>query len=495
MLTETTPCDPTILRQLLNGQLSESTEAALTTHVETCVRCRTELEQLAASTHWWLETHEFLSDKLDSVSGLSPDSASGSQSKHVPRSIADAPDCQTLTFLAPSDNPAMLGRLGEFEVLEFIGRGGMGLVLKGYDHELNRFVAIKVLRPHYAEHAAARQRFSREAQAAAAVVHPHVVAIHAVDSAHQPPYFVMSYVPGESLQQRLDRAGPLDIAEVLRISQQVAEGLAAAHGQGLIHRDIKPANILLERNVERVLLTDFGLARAVDDASLTQSGVITGTPQYMSPEQARGESLDPRTDLFSLGSVMYAMLAGHPPFRADSAYAVLRRINEDIPRPLREINPNVPDWLEAFVNCLLKKRPEDRWQSAKQVADLLKQCLAHVRQPVLGGLPAEITSLNPVRRSVLKNRMIVGAILGMVAVLSLVGVLVNRRPIIQRPIIQQGENRPSDQSDQELRASESNQPQRTHPETESDEKWVDPFTAEVERVDARLRILELETDF
>src|SRR5205823_3462976 len=151
----------------------------------------------------------------------------------------------------------------------------------------------------------------------AAVRNEHVIGIYAVEEANELPYLVMEFVNGLSLQERLDRSGPLELQEVLRIGLQTAAGLAAAHAQGLVHRDVKPANILLENGVARVKLTDFGLARAVDDASLTQSGVLAGTPQYMAPEQAHGEPADHRADLFSLGSVLYAMCTGRPPFRAD----------------------------------------------------------------------------------------------------------------------------------------------------------------------------------
>ncbi|HJZ55979.1 MAG TPA: serine/threonine-protein kinase, partial [Gemmataceae bacterium] len=227
-------------------------------------------------------------------------------------------------FLAPSDQPDSLGRIGHYEVQEVIGRGGMGVVLKAFDPRLHRVVAIKVMA---AEVAAARRRFSREARAAAAVVHDNVVTIHAVEEDHRPPYLVMQYGDGASLQEKLDRAGPLGLREVLRI------GMQAAHAQGLVHRDVKPANILLEDSVERVRITDFGLARAVDDATLTASGMIAGTPQYMSPEQARGDTVDQRSDLFSLGSVLYAMLTGRPPFRAGTSMAVLKRICDDHPTP------------------------------------------------------------------------------------------------------------------------------------------------------------------
>ena len=161
---------------------------------------------------------------------------------------------------------------------------------------------------------------------------------------------------------------------------QVAAGLAAAHARGLVHRDVKPANILLENGVERVKITDFGLARAVDDASLTQSGLIAGTPAYMSPEQADGTKVDHRSDLFSLGSVLYALCAGRPPFRAETTLAVLKRVCEDTPRPLREVNPDIPDWLEAIIARLHAKDPAERFQTAAEVAELLGRHLAHLQQ-------------------------------------------------------------------------------------------------------------------
>ncbi|MCA9056768.1 MAG: serine/threonine protein kinase, partial [Planctomycetaceae bacterium] len=190
---------------------------------------------------------------------------------------------------------------------------------------------------------------------AAAVVHPHVVPIQTVDEHSGLPYLVMPVVEGQSLQHRVDQEGPLRIVEAVRIAAQVAEGLSAAHEQGLVHRDIKPANVLLENGVERVQITDFGLARAIDDASMTRSGVIAGTPQYMSPEQAHGDSIDLRSDLFSLGSLIYFMLAGRSPFRAETTMGVLNRIANDQPRSIRSINADVPDWLEQIVMKLLAK--------------------------------------------------------------------------------------------------------------------------------------------
>ena len=263
----------------------------------------------------------------------------------------------------------------------------MGIVLKALDSALHRTVAIKCLGPELAFLSTARKRFAREAKAAASVAHEHVVAIHAVDTWKGVPYLVMQYVPGISLQQRIDRDGPLAVIDVLRIGLQIASGLAAAHAQGLVHRDIKPANILLENGVERVKITDFGLARAAADASLSQSGVVSGTPQYMAPEQTRCEVVDPRADLFSLGSVMYAMCTGHSPFRAETTMAVLRRVCEESPRPIRQENPDVPAWLAEIIAKLLAKKPDERLQSAAEVAALLGRCVAYVELPIDGPPP------------------------------------------------------------------------------------------------------------
>jgi formylglycine-generating enzyme required for sulfatase activity len=267
--------------------------------------------------------------------------------------------------------------------MEVIGRGGMGVVLKAFDAALHRVVAIKVMAPELATSATARKRFEREARAAAAVSHDHVVTIHAVEEAHGLPYLVMQYVAGVSVQDVLDQSGPLELKQILRIGMQTAAGLAAAHAQGLVHRDIKPANLLLENGVERVKITDFGLARAADDASLTQSGAVAGTPMYMAPEQARGEAVDHRADLFSLGSVLYALCTGRPPFRAESTMGVLRRVCDETPRPIRQINPDIPDYLADLIGRLHAKDPAARFQSAAEVADLLSRHLADVQQPTL----------------------------------------------------------------------------------------------------------------
>src|SRR4029077_14525685 len=198
-------------------------------------------------------------------------------------------------------------------------------------------------------------------------------------------------IPGETLQQKLNRVGPLDVPKVLRIGRQIAEGLAAAHASDLIHRDIKPGNVLLEGGSHKVKITDFGLARAADDASVSQSGIVAGTPMFMAPEQALGHKIDQRADLFSLGSVLYQMVSGRPPVRAPSALAVLKRVAEEPPRPIPEIIPETPDWICGIITKLHAKNPDDRFQSAREVADLLADCEAKLKakHEVKNVLPAK----------------------------------------------------------------------------------------------------------
>jgi eukaryotic-like serine/threonine-protein kinase len=354
------PCDDSRLRSFLDDSLPELEHAKLTDHLDTCSGCRRALERLAGGSRLWAELPQ-----------LAPSAAEEATVGTSPRRGPTPEHDHSLDFLGLAESPGTLGLLGPYEVTEVLGRGGFGVVLRAFDPGLGRAVAIKVLAPQLATSAAARSRFAREAKAAAAVVHDHVVAIHAVDSWNGLPYLVMPYVAGCSLQERVDRDGPLGVKEVLRIGMQTALGLTAAHAQGLVHRDVKPSNILLENGVERVKLTDFGLARAVDDASLTQSGVVAGTPQYMSPEQALGESIDHRSDLFSLGSVLYFICAGHPPFRANSTPAILRRVSDDRPRPLRDVNPEIPIWLAEIVERLHGKDPAARFQTAAEVVEVM----------------------------------------------------------------------------------------------------------------------------
>jgi serine/threonine protein kinase len=328
--------------------------------------------------------------------------------RNLKASIADTPGSTvvqnsgqfSLHFLRPSANPRHLGELDGYEILDAIGHGGMGTVLKARDTKLERLVAVKVLDPALASSHAARARFLREARAAAAVQHDHVVTIHAVDDSGDVPYLVMEYIVGVSLEDHIRQTGHLPLEQVLRIGLQVSAGLAAAHAQGLVHRDIKPANILLENSVERVKITDFGLVRVIHDAQLSQTAAVSGTPQYMSPEQACGECVDHRSDLFSLGCLMYAMCTGRSPFRADTPASVIHRVCEDTPRPIQEFNPEIPKWLVGIVDRLLAKRPEDRFQAAREVAGLLEQHLIHGQESSHNPLPPNAASSNATRQGV-----------------------------------------------------------------------------------------------
>jgi uncharacterized protein (TIGR03067 family) len=360
----------------------EDEDQELITHLDSCADCRAYMESHAADVETWDHVKQFLKpSEFDNASTALYSAANTlGQASQRPVAIQDV-----LDELAPTDDPHRLGRIGTYEVTGVVGVGGMGVVLKAIDPSLDRVVAIKVMAPRLANNETARKRFAREAKAAAAVLHPNVIQIHSVSSGGSVPYLVMAYIRGGSLQKRLEKEGPLPLIEVLRIGAQIAAGLAAAHDQGLVHRDIKPENILLDEGVERVTITDFGLARAVDDNTVTQQGTIAGTPMYMSPEQARGDQLDQQSDLFSLGSVLYALCTGRPPYRADSSYGVMRRIIDESPTPIRELNPQIPEWFAAIVERLMAKDKADRFQSAGELHKLLEACLGHVQQP--SGIP------------------------------------------------------------------------------------------------------------
>ena len=292
-----------------------------------------------------------------------------------------------LDFLAPPQQPDELGRLGPYRVLAEIGRGGMGVVFRADEPQLRRLVALKVMLPRYAANPVAKERFLREARAAAKVEHDHVVPVYRVEEGDGTPWLAMPLLQGTTLHAVL-AAGRPPVVEAVRVGREVAEGLAAAHGQGLIHHDIKPANVWLEGPRRRVKILDFGLARAVgeEDAGptaadvdpetaggLTRTGAVIGTPAYMSPEQSRGEPVDARTDVFSLGVVLYQMTAGRRPFTGPGLPALAAAINTETPVPPVEMNPDVPGPLSALILRLLEKDPAARPQSAAEAAAELRQ--------------------------------------------------------------------------------------------------------------------------
>ena len=371
--------------RLIEDDLPATETHKLTLHLESCTSCRAKFESICAGASWWQDSSTTLR-LIETESGIFKKPGVAGRDSDCPTAAKNSP-LVIISGLKPTQETGALGELGEYIIREVIGYGGMGTVLKAWDKRLSRVVAIKVLHPHLAMSSAARVRFAREAQSVASISHPNVVPIHDVADDNSQPYIVMGYVQGGSLQERLDREGPLSLGESLRIALQISEGLEAAHSHGLVHRDIKPANILLEARWHRVLITDFGLARALDDASITASGHLAGTPQFMSPEQSRGDNVDHRSDLFSLGSVLYTMLSGRPPFRAESAVAVLQKVSQERARPVYEVQDNLPFWTHQLIEKLHAKNPNDRVPTAVEASDLIRSCLQHVQNPSSGGLP------------------------------------------------------------------------------------------------------------
>jgi hypothetical protein len=268
-----------------------------------------------------------------------------------------------------------LGRLGSYRVLKELGAGGMGMVFLAEDLQLRRLVALKVMSPALAADETARKRFLREAQATAALHHDHVVTIYQVAEDRGVPFLAMEMLTGESLDSRLQREGRLPLAESLRIGREIASGLDAAHEQQLIHRDIKPANIWLESRKgqpSRVKILDFGLAHVERaDQRLTQSGLVLGTPSYMSPEQAGGETVDHRSDLFSLGCVLYRMITGKLAFEGNNLRSIMKALMFEKPAPVLDLASDIPPAFSELIEHLLAKEPKDRPQSAAEVAEAI----------------------------------------------------------------------------------------------------------------------------
>jgi urea transport system substrate-binding protein len=392
---------------------------------------------------------------------------------------ADNPDLRKI--LSPSVLGTELGWLGHYKVLKILGQGGMGMVFQAEDTRLQRLVAIKVMLPELAGHSSTRERFLREARAIAILRNDHVVTIYEVNQENDVPYLAMEFLQGQSLDDRLSTGQPFTLAEILRITREIASGLAAAHEAGLIHRDIKPANIWLEgqgvggrrqsagssgqeagdrsQGAEgsaakstsdplptascplppgdcplppadcptppRVKILDFGLVRPQTAApgQLTQTGKIVGTPHYMAPEQARGQAVDARTDLFSLGVVLYHLCTKELPFKGDSLMALLTSLAVDTPRPVSELNPKLPTALVDLVARLLEKDPQRRPASARAVIEIvraLENKLSYPTQPFLqpdAPVPAAPSStLSP--RTSFSRRGLVGGLLGLVVLVA-----------------------------------------------------------------------------
>lgn len=304
-----------------------------------------------------------------------------SQADGQRRPIVEDRAAEVQSLLPDSNVESDLGKVAHYRIVELLGAGSTGVVYQAFDEQLKRHVAIKILRPSLGE--AARERFIAEAQATAAIDHVHVITIYHVGEEGPLAYIAMQLQPGETLDERLVRETILSIEETKSLGRQIAAGLHAAHQNGLIHRDIKPANIWLDTQQNEARILDFGLVRVTDeDPQQTCTGMVAGTPCFMSPEQSRGARLDARSDLFSLGCLLYQSLTGRLPFQSENALATLQCVQRDQPSPPNELDPNVPDDLSDLVMCLLEKSPAKRPQSADAVCGALQSERDHWTFPV-----------------------------------------------------------------------------------------------------------------
>jgi serine/threonine protein kinase/Leucine-rich repeat (LRR) protein len=381
-----TTCPPQpALEQLVLRQLPDDQAGALKQHILECAGCLERIRALAPGldTQSGAPRNETRNDAarpglaieewIKQVGARRP----ASDEEAATLSPGQAPRCDInpglTAFLAPPTERGDLGWLGGYRILEVLGRGGMGVVFRAEDTRLKRTVALKVMLPTLTGDANLGKRFLREAQAMAAVEHDHIVRIYQVGEDRGVPFLAMEFLKGEPLSERLKRDRQLPVPEVLRIGQEIAQGLAAAHATGLIHRDIKPANIWLEqRTPPRVKVLDFGLARAAgQDTHLTRQGAIVGTPGYMAPEQAQCASVDHRADLFSLGAVLYQLCCGKQAFQGPDMVSTLMMVAMHQPQPPGKLNTKVPEALSDLVMRLLEKDPARRPASASEVAAAL----------------------------------------------------------------------------------------------------------------------------
>jgi serine/threonine protein kinase/CubicO group peptidase (beta-lactamase class C family) len=390
------------LTDFLLDRLSAAESESLASHIEQCQPCAARLLELAAQgaqpsdpfaqdTFLALAENPSICSLVERLRARNADSLTLVQTTTASHSASLLAAGTPLGLLAPPEAPDELGRLAHYRIVRVLGQGGMGVVFQAEDTQLCRPVALKVMQPSAAADPISRDRFLREARATAALEHDHIIAIYQVGQDRGAPYLAMQLLQGMPLDQWLhqweEASTPqsVPLPEVLRIGREIAAGLAAAHARGLVHRDIKPANIWLESGRgNRVKILDFGLARGLsDNVNLTQSGVIVGTPAYMAPEQARGEAVDYRADLFSLGCILYQLCTGQRPFQAPTTIALLLAVVEATPKPVLSFNPRVPPALVDLIVRLLAKQPADRPDSAQAVVETLQAVEQSLNAPTL----------------------------------------------------------------------------------------------------------------
>jgi eukaryotic-like serine/threonine-protein kinase len=288
---------------------------------------------------------------------------------------------------------------GRYDVVRPLGSGGMAEVFLARDRVLGRDVALKVLRRQFAGDGEFAERFRREARSAASLSHPNIVQVYdRGETAEGASYIAMEYVPGGTLKEKFSREGPLEASEAAALGAQVAEALGAAHDRGMVHRDIKPQNVLLTARGE-AKVADFGIARAGSSVTISRTGSVMGTVGYMSPEQALGEPATPRSDLYSLGVVLYEALTGELPYKADNPIAVSMKHVTEQPRPPKEIDPTIPEGMNALILKLMAKDPEDRYASADELADDLLRVSRGLSPAAVGARRASRTGRTAVARN------------------------------------------------------------------------------------------------
>jgi serine/threonine protein kinase len=385
-----------LLESLLLGRLPLEDAEHLEAHLAGCTNCTATLCLLPA------EDDLVRAVRAARIPPLSPEDTpvvqalsdwlSNQTGSYLKIGSPAAPAQETAPFLSDAAEQTPTGPasvLGPYQILRQLGAGGMGVVYLAFDPRLNRQVALKVIQPRHGNNPTMSRRFQDEAWALAAVESDHIVVVHDVGEDHGTLYLAMPLLRGESLEARLRREGRLPVSEVLRIAREMAQGLAAAHAKGVIHRDIKPSNVWLEAGpgapspvagedqprvpsltTGRVKLLDFGLACM--QADLDARSVPSGTPAYMAPEQALGQAVDGRADLFSLGCVIYFMAAGVPPFRSTDVRSTLLRVATEEPSRPRQTNPQLPAAAETLILTLLAKRADDRLASAEAVIQAVR---------------------------------------------------------------------------------------------------------------------------
>lgn len=363
-----------LLAALLDGKLSEEQESEIARALEVDLELRHRLEMLSGSGHWAIgsapEQPEPKSASLQAAIEKVVSEARSEQLASLSRSSDATSSDRTNSNLLPTDEVASDGDCSHVSPLEIpgirivreIGRGGMGIVYEGWDELVGRKVAVKQLHPVRSQHPDARFQLLREARSAGALSHPNIVPIYSVHLQNDIPILVHQYVEGETLQDRIDQKRFFSWQEVIDLTRQIALGLQAAHVSGIVHRDLKPDNILIEQETNAVRIADFGVATQRSQTE-TDSKTVAGTPAYMSPEQTKGGELDPRSDLFSLGSVMVTALTGKPPFGQDDPFVVMDRIRNQEPQYKNSLDPNVPPWLINVIDRLLEKDPNKRMPS------------------------------------------------------------------------------------------------------------------------------------